>query len=103
MRFQHASTRRSRLHDGQLHPPDLSPPTRLRGADCIPSIDGISPGADRLLDADETGSTWSVNGVAINGPRKGEQFDPVDVAYVSFWFAWAAFQPETDLWTNNSG
>lgn len=83
------------------------PTSRLQqgcaGADCIPSIDGISPGADRLLDADETGSTWSVNGVAINGPRKGEQFDPVDVAYVSFWFAWAAFQPETDLWTNNSG
>ena len=52
---------------------------------------------------DETGSTWSVDGVAIDGPRKGEQLDPVDVAYVSFWFAWAAFQPETDLWTNNSG
>ena len=52
---------------------------------------------------DETGSTWYVDGVAINRPRKGEQLDPVDVAYVSFWFAWAAFQPETDLWTNNSG
>jgi len=51
---------------------------------------------------DETGSTWSVEGVAIEGPRKSEQLEPVDTAYVAFWFAWSVFQPDTDLWTNDA-
>ena len=49
---------------------------------------------------EETGSTWSVEGVATDGPREGERLEPVDRAYVAFWFAWAIFQPETELWTN---
>jgi hypothetical protein len=52
---------------------------------------------------DETGSTWSVDGVAIDGPREGERLEPIDEAYVAFWFAWAEFQPETQLWTNDAG
>ena len=56
----------------------------------------------RIVD-DETGSTWTVDGVAIDGPREGDRLDRVDVAYVSFWFAWSAFQRNTDLWTNRSG
>lgn len=51
---------------------------------------------------DETGSTWTVEGIAIDGAREGEQLDPVDEAYVAFWFAWAAFQPSTDVWTDPS-
>lgn len=50
---------------------------------------------------DETGSTWSVEGIATDGPREGERLEPIDEAYVAFWFAWAEFQPDTGLWTNN--
>lgn len=46
---------------------------------------------------DETGSVWSVEGRAIEGPRRGDQLEPVTSAYVAFWFAWAVFQPETGL------
>ncbi len=51
---------------------------------------------------DETGSTWTVDGRAVEGPREGERLTPVEDAYVAFWFAWAAFQPETTIWTPSS-
>jgi len=47
---------------------------------------------------DETGSVWTVDGGAVEGPRTGEQLTPADEAYVAFWFAWAAFQLETTIW-----
>ena len=46
----------------------------------------------------ETGSTWSVEGRALDGPLAGERLQPVAEAYVSYWFAWAAFQPRATLW-----
>jgi hypothetical protein len=55
----------------------------------------------RIVD-DETGSVWSVEGRAIEGPRAGERLTPVSEAYVAFWFAWASFQPETTIWTPGS-
>lgn len=51
---------------------------------------------------DATGSVWTVDGRAVEGPREGEQLTPVEDAYVAFWFAWAAFQPETTIWTPSS-
>jgi hypothetical protein len=45
----------------------------------------------------ETGSLWNVFGVAIEGPLEGERLE----GYVSgahFWFAWAAFKPDTGIW-----
>lgn len=48
---------------------------------------------------DETGSTWTIEGRAVAGPRAGDRLEPVDEAYVAFWFAWAAFQPGTTIWT----
>ena len=47
----------------------------------------------------ETGSTWRIDGQATAGPLEGTWLAPVRDAYVAFWFAWAAFQPETRLWT----
>jgi hypothetical protein len=52
---------------------------------------------DRFVD-EETGSTWTVEGIAIDGPRQGERLDAAPGTFVSFWFAWAAFQPETLIW-----
>ncbi|MFB6271607.1 MAG: DUF3179 domain-containing protein [Salinibacter sp.] len=51
---------------------------------------------------DATGSVWTVEGRAVDGPREGEQLKPINKAYVAFWFAWAAFQPATALWTSSS-
>ncbi|MFB6248966.1 MAG: DUF3179 domain-containing protein [Salinibacter sp.] len=52
---------------------------------------------------DETGSAWSVEGRAIEGPLAddGATLDSIDTAYVAFWFAWAAFQPNTVIWTTD--
>jgi hypothetical protein len=46
----------------------------------------------------ESGSTWTVEGVAVAGPRAGERLVQVSEAFVAFWFAWAAFQPATRVW-----
>lgn len=45
----------------------------------------------------ETGSTWSVTGLAIDGSLAGSQLDPVAHGD-HFWFAWAAFSPQTTIW-----
>jgi hypothetical protein len=47
---------------------------------------------------DETGSVWSVEGRATEGPLADTQLTTVDSSYVAFWFAWAAFQPQTVVW-----
>ena len=51
----------------------------------------------QIVDA-ETASMWQVDGRATSGPLEGSRLAPVDEAYVSFWFAWATFQPETEIW-----
>lgn len=53
-----------------------------------------------IVDA-ETGSRWAVDGRALEGEYEGTQLEPVNRAYVSFWFAWAAFHPETRLWPDD--
>jgi hypothetical protein len=45
---------------------------------------------------DPTGSTWSVLGQATKGPLKGSRLTPVEHVD-TFWFSWAAFQPETAI------
>ncbi len=45
----------------------------------------------------ETGSTWSIAGVAVDGALSGSQLEPV-VHGDHFWFAWAAFSPDTTIW-----
>ncbi len=51
----------------------------------------------RIVDV-ETRSEWRVDGLAIAGPLAGARLEPVAEAYVAFWFAWAAFHPETRVW-----
>jgi hypothetical protein len=45
----------------------------------------------------ETGSTWDIQGRAIDGPLSGEQLAEV-VSVNHFWFSWAAFKPETRIY-----
>lgn len=44
----------------------------------------------------ETGSTWLVSGVAVEGPLKGRRLAMLDHT-VTFWFIWAVFQPDTEV------
>ncbi len=48
---------------------------------------------------EQTGSSWSVDGLAIAGPLKRAQLVAVNDAFVSYWFAWAAFYPGSVLWS----
>jgi hypothetical protein len=63
----------------------------------VPVVDGqvltFSADGDTFVDT-ETGSTWNVFGRATEGPLAGTQLE--QVAHVdTFWFAWAAFRPDT--------
>ena len=46
---------------------------------------------------EETGSTWNAFGEAIAGELEGSQLEWVH-AFPHFWFAWAAFHPETEVY-----
>jgi hypothetical protein len=45
----------------------------------------------------ETGSTWSITGVATDGPLEGTRLERL-VSADHLWFSWAAFNPETRIW-----
>ena len=45
----------------------------------------------------ETGSRWTFFGEAVSGPLAGSQLEAA-VHYVPFWFAWAAFAPNTPVY-----
>jgi len=67
-----------------------------------PEVDGrvlaFRPaGPDQFVDS-RTGSTWNVFGLAVAGRLEGTQLTPVP-HIDTFWFAWAAFQPDTRLET----
>jgi hypothetical protein len=66
----------------------------------IPEADGrrltFTAQDDGFVDA-ETGSLWNVLGQAIDGPLAGARLAPV-VHGNHFWFAWAAFRPDTRIW-----
>lgn len=46
----------------------------------------------------ESGSTWNILGAAIDGPMAGVELTPV-VQTNHFWFAWAAFNSDSPVWT----
>ena len=45
----------------------------------------------------ETGSSWDITGIANSGPLVGERLALFEHTN-QFWFSWAAFFPETDVW-----
>ena len=63
----------------------------------VPEASGRSltfrAGGDGFVD-EETGSLWNVLGKAVEGTLSGEELEPI-VHGDHFWFAWAAFNPET--------
>lgn len=64
-----------------------------------PEVDGEQltfRGVDGGFEDLETGSTWDILGRAVDGPLEGSQLTAIDHVD-TFWFAWAAFQPGTEL------
>ena len=45
----------------------------------------------------ETSSSWNIFGMATAGPLKGQELEPV-IHGTHFWFAWAAFNPDTTIY-----
>lgn len=45
----------------------------------------------------ETGSTWNTKGEATDGPLKGQRLRQIP-AYSAYWFAWASFWPNTEVY-----
>lgn len=54
--------------------------------------------ADGAFRDRETGSVWNLSGQALSGPMAGTQL-PALLHASPFWFAWAAFHPQTRLVT----
>jgi hypothetical protein len=51
---------------------------------------------------DQTGSTWSLTGIAVSGPSAGSQLELVAESFVAYWFAWPAFYEDIQIWTELS-
>lgn len=69
-----------------------------------PGLDNLTfragPGGFQDL---ETGSRWRLDGRAVAGPLEGARLRQIENAFVSFWGAWAAFHPHTELWEGGEG
>ena len=62
-----------------------------------PVADGLSltfTVSEGVIVDEQTGSAWSILGEALTGPLAGTKLEPI-VHGNHFWFAWAAFRPDT--------
>ena len=50
-----------------------------------------------VIKDEQTGSTWNIFGIATEGKLEGTRLEQ-HIAYPHFWFAWAAFRPDTLIW-----
>jgi hypothetical protein len=50
-----------------------------------------------LLTDKQTESVWNEHGQSVNGPLTGKRLDRAQ-AHTAFWFAWADFYPETEVY-----
>ncbi len=55
-----------------------------------------NPNDDQTFVDRETGSVWNILGQAVSGALSGSQLEPITHGS-HFWFAWAAFFPDTKL------
>jgi hypothetical protein len=45
----------------------------------------------------EAGSRWTLDGAAVGGPLTGSRIEQI-ATFSAMWFAWAIFQPDTELY-----
>jgi hypothetical protein len=50
---------------------------------------------------DKEGNRWDLFGYAVDGPRNGEHLTPT-LSYTGYWFAWADFFPDIEIYRSNS-
>lgn len=66
----------------------------------FPVVDGekltFTVNDDDIVD-EQTGSTWSLLGIATSGELEGTELEQV-LSTDHFWFSWAAFYPETTIY-----
>lgn len=55
---------------------------------------------DRFVDR-ETGTVWTITGEAVEGPLRGKKLAPIEHGDY-FSFAWFAFRPETEVYTEDT-
>jgi hypothetical protein len=51
---------------------------------------------------EETGSFWTFDGIAVDGPLKGKRL-PKAIGIKGFWFIWAALYPEITVHDPDTG
>lgn len=51
---------------------------------------------------DEQGNRYSIFGRVISGPDEGNRLEPT-TSYMGYWFAWAAFYPNVEIYNSNQG
>ncbi|MFW6174499.1 MAG: DUF3179 domain-containing (seleno)protein, partial [Chloroflexota bacterium] len=56
----------------------------------------FSMNSDGQFVDDQTGSVWNMSGKAVSGELEGTKLEQV-VSAAHFWFAWAAFSPDTEI------
>jgi hypothetical protein len=54
----------------------------------------------QVLQDDKTQSTWSLNGICIDGSMKGDTLQTIQV-YQEFWHSWKSFHPQTDTFNSS--
>jgi hypothetical protein len=70
-----------------------------RTLDLRPAASSTDPApADAVAVDTDTGSSWDVLGRYLHGPLADHQLQPVPFSFdKAFWFAWAAYHPQTTL------
>jgi hypothetical protein len=65
----------------------------------VPEVDGEAltfAVVEGEITDDQTGSTWTVTGIAVEGPSAGESLERIP-HLDTFWFAWSTYRPGTAL------
>ena len=62
---------------------------------------GQADGGLPLFEDVETGTTWNILGEAVEGEMAGSQLVRL-ATYSAYWFGWASFWPDTDIWDGQS-
>ncbi len=53
-----------------------------------------------IIMTDQFGNEWDLFGRSVSGPRSGEELGKL-TSYNAYWFAWAAFHPDSDIISGN--
>lgn len=77
--------------DGQFANAYLRPDTMDADDNFLPVFNQFP-----IVMSDNRGNLWDINGVAVSGPNAGQQLQTT-FSYVSYWFAWTGFFPQTTL------